>query len=98
MDNTHPGPQHSSGQARPTPPSHESGDVLAGGLHPGLADVALVNARQCADAACLSVSLWHELVRTGKAPAPAIRGTRFTRWRLGDVRAWLASFVGPQGS
>lgn len=37
----------------------------------------------------MSISQWHNLVRSGDAPAPAIRQPRFTRWRIADVRAWL---------
>jgi len=54
-----------------------------------LADVALVAAPTCAAAGDISISTWHELVRTGEAPAPVIRQPRCTRWRLADVRAWL---------
>lgn len=36
----------------------------------------------------MSVSWWHEEVRTGRAPAPAVRQPRCTRWRLTDVRAY----------
>ena len=54
-----------------------------------LSDVALIDGPACAAAACISLSLWHELVRTGKAPQPVIRRPRCTRWRIADVRAWL---------
>lgn len=56
---------------------------------PELADVALIDAPRIAAAACMSLSTWHELVRVGMAPQPAIRAPRCTRWRLADVRAWL---------
>lgn len=64
-----------------------------------LADVALVDARQCASAAGISLSLWFELVRAGKAPQPAFRRNRCTRYRVADVRAWLVEFArtGPAG-
>ncbi len=52
------------------------------------ADVALIDAPTCAAAGDMSVSWWHEEVRTGRAPAPAIRKPRCTRWRLADVRAY----------
>lgn len=55
-----------------------------------LADVALIDAPRIAAAACISLSTWLELVRTGDAPQPAIRAPRHTRWRLAEVRAWLA--------
>src|SRR5438046_3100451 len=54
-----------------------------------LLDVALIDAPGIAVAGCMSVSQWHTLVRLGKAPAPAIRSPRFTRWRVADVRAFL---------
>lgn len=56
-----------------------------------LADVALIDAPGIAAAACMSMSTWHELVRVGDAPQPAIRAPRHTRWRMADVRAWLAA-------
>jgi len=58
---------------------------------PALAGVALIDAPTCAAAGGMSVSWWHEEVRTGRAPAPAVRQPRCTRWRLADVSAfWLA--------
>ena len=54
-----------------------------------VADVALVSADTCAAIGEASVSFWHEEVRTGSAPKPAIQQPRFTRWRLADVlRYW----------
>lgn len=38
---------------------------------------------------CMSASWVHEAVREGKFPSPVIRESRCTRWRIGDVRAWL---------
>src|ERR1700746_2756807 len=55
----------------------------------GLADVAHVDARACAAAACISVSHWLDLVREGNAPQPMRFGPRCTRWRLSDIREWL---------
>ena len=54
-----------------------------------LEDVALITAETCAAAAAMSLSQWYQLVRDGEAPAPAVRGVRFTRWQLSAVRAWL---------
>ena len=51
-----------------------------------LADVALIDAPTCAAIGDMSISWWHDEVRTGRAPAPAIRKPRCTRWRLIDVR------------
>lgn len=70
---------HTAGQAHP-----HSKPVPA-----ALADVALIDAPRIAIAACISLSLWHDLVRRGEAPAPVLRAPRCTRWRLADVRDWL---------
>ena len=51
-----------------------------------LTEVALIDATTCAAAGAMSVSWWHEEVRTGRAPQPAVRAPRCTRWRLADVR------------
>ena len=60
-------------------------------LPAALMDVALVAAGTCAAVGDASENWWLERVRTGEAPPPAIRQTRFTRWRLSDVHAfWLA--------
>ena len=50
-----------------------------------LADVALTDAATCAAAGSVSVSWWHEAVRTGLAPQPVFRRVRCTRWRVKDV-------------
>lgn len=55
-----------------------------------LADVALIAADTCAATGDVSVSWWHEEVRTDRAPKPAIQQPRFTRWRLADVRRFWA--------
>lgn len=54
-----------------------------------LADVAMIDGPTCAAAASISLSNYLDLVRTKKAPQPAIRQPRCTRWRVVDVRAWL---------
>jgi hypothetical protein len=54
-----------------------------------LADVSFIAGPSAAAAAALSISQWHELVRSGEAPQPAFRSHRCTRWRLTDVRDWL---------
>jgi hypothetical protein len=56
---------------------------------PSLTDVALIDGQTCAATACMSISWWLAEVAAGRAPAPAIRKPRCTRWRLADVRAWL---------
>jgi len=51
-----------------------------------LADVALIPGSTCAAVGGMSISWWNEEVRAGRAPQPAMRGTRCTRWRVADVR------------
>ena len=58
-----------------------------------LAAVALIDAPTCAAPGDMSVSWWHEEVRAGRAPAPAIRRPRCTRWRLADVAAFWINFA-----
>lgn len=55
-----------------------------------VADVALAAADTCAAIGEMSVSWWHEEVRTGRAPKPVIQQPRCTRWRLADVRRFWA--------
>jgi len=59
-------------------------------LSADVADVALIAADTCAAIGEASVSWWHEEVRAGRAPKPAIQQPRFTRWRLADVRRFWA--------
>lgn len=40
---------------------------------------------------CMSSSWIYDAVKAGKFPHPVIRGHRCTRWRLGDVRAYMRS-------
>lgn len=58
-----------------------------------VADVALIAADTCAAIGDVSVSWWHEEVRTDRAPKPVIQQPRFTRWRLADVRRFWADRV-----
>ena len=81
------GPQ-TSGQAHPN-----TRTTIRSEAPQALADVALIDAPTAAAAACMSLSQWHELVAEGKAPAPAFRRPRCTRWRLADVRAWLVEYA-----
>lgn len=57
-----------------------------------LAGVALIDAKAAAATGGMSVSWWLEEVRSRRAPQPAVRATRCTRWRLADVaefwRTW----------
>lgn len=61
-------------------------------LPTALAEVALVDAPTAAAAGSMSVSWWHAEVAAGRAPAPAIRAPRCTRWRLVDVRGFWQTF------
>ena len=58
-----------------------------------LANVALIDGPTCAAAGGMSVSWWHDEVREGRAPAPAVRQPRCTRWRLSDVAAFWQAFA-----
>lgn len=58
-----------------------------------LADVALIDAETCAAPGMMSVSWWHEEVRSGRAPKPAVQRPRCTRWRLADVKAFWLDFA-----
>lgn len=60
-------------------------------LPAALVDVALVDAETSASVGGMSVSWWLERVRDKTAPAPVIRQTRCTRWRLADVRTFWES-------
>lgn len=70
-------------------------EPAARSLPADLTAVALIDAPTCAAAGAMSVSWWHEEVRVGRAPAPAIRNQRCTRWRLADVRAFWAKSAEP---
>lgn len=65
-------------------------DSISQPLPADLSAVALIDAPTCAAAGAMSVSWWHEEVRTGRAPAPVIRKPRCTRWLLADVRTFWA--------
>lgn len=64
--------------------------IAARPLPADVADVALIAADTCAAIGDVSVSWWHEEVRAERAPRPAIKKPRFTRWRLADVRQFWA--------
>ncbi len=52
-------------------------------------DASLIDGRASAAAACMSLSKFHDMVANGLAPAPVVKGVRFTRWKKGDIRVWL---------
>ncbi len=62
-------------------------------IPPALSSVALIDAPTCAAAGGMSVSWWHEEVRTGRAPAPVVRQPRLTRWRLSQVSEFWQAFA-----
>lgn len=62
-------------------------------LPPALSSVALIDAPTCAAVGGMSVSWWHDEVREGRAPAPAVRQPRCTRWRMSDVVAFWQAFA-----
>ena len=57
-----------------------------------LADVALIDAERAAATGAMSVSWWNAEVAAGRAPQPAVRRPRCTRWRVADVRDFWARF------
>lgn len=67
--------------------------TLLNTLPADLAEVALVDAKVCAAAGDMSESYWYLLVRDGLAPKPAVRLSRYTRWRIADVRKFLVDFA-----
>lgn len=58
-----------------------------------LVEVALVDGLTAAVTGGMSLSWWLEEVRAKRAPQPAIRAPRCTRWRLADVAAFWAEFA-----
>ena len=63
---------------------------IARPLPADLADVALIAADTCAAIGEVSVSWWHQEVRSGRAPKPVIQQPRFTRWRRAAAIAFWA--------
>lgn len=66
---------------------------IANPLLANLADVALIDARTCVTTGQMSVSWWHAEVAAGRAPQPAVRLPRCTRWRLSEVRQFWQDFA-----
>ena len=62
-------------------------------LPAALADVALIDAETCAAAGSMSVSWWHEEVRAGRAPKPAVQRPRCTRWAISVVADFWRRFA-----
>ncbi len=74
--------------ARPVPRP-----VVRPPLPRGLDDVALADINDIKALVRVGNSWIHAAVADGSFPAPVIRGKRFTRWRLADVKAYLAARV-----
>ena len=67
----------------------EAKSIQARPIHADLAAVALIDAPTSASVGGMRVSWWYNEVAEGRAPAPAIRQPRCTRWRVVDVaRFW----------
>lgn len=81
---------HTPGQARPTEAPQVQAAHPLNAVPEALQEVALIDGPTSAATGQVSLSTWHELVRTQDAPQPVIRGTRCTRWRLIDVRDYWA--------
>lgn len=90
--NKHMGPQ-AKGLANPISAAGPLHTHSAQPLPPNLSDVALIDASTCAAAGAMSISWWHAEVAAGRAPKPAIRAPRCTRWRLADVHAFWVAFA-----
>ncbi len=58
-----------------------------------LAVVSLIDAEVSASTGGMSISWWLEEVRAGRAPQPAVRRPRCTRWRLSDVADFWRRFA-----
>ena len=54
-----------------------------------------VNAREAARICGLSTAMWWKLDRSGRCPRP-IRVGRLKRWRVEELRAWLAMGCPPR--
>jgi hypothetical protein len=63
----------------------------------GTEDLALIDAAGCASIGSVGISWWQEEVRNNRAPQPAIRAPRFTRWRMKDVREYWANRIAAGG-
>lgn len=55
-----------------------------------LPDESLVDKRIRSAVAGIGDSQTYELVKQGRFPAPVKLGPRCVRWRMGDLRRWLA--------
>jgi predicted DNA-binding transcriptional regulator AlpA len=72
---------------------HEVTFVHARPTPADMADVALADINDLRALTRMSASWIHDAVRKGEFPAPAIRESRCTRWRLADIRSYLAERI-----
>lgn len=59
----------------------------------GLEVVGMIDAKTAAAGGGASLSWWYAAVSAGRAPQPVVKGNRFTRWALADVRAFWAELA-----
>lgn len=77
------------GEKGPTVTAKNYPNLAAPPLPADVADVALIAADTCAAIGAMSISWWHDQVRSGRAPKPVIQQPRCTRWKWVDVcRYW----------
>lgn len=54
------------------------------------AELLMVNRRQAAAIAAVSVATWDRMTASGKTPEPIHLSKGCVRWRLDDLRKWVA--------
>ncbi len=54
-----------------------------------MSDTLLVDRKQAAAIAAISVATWDRMVSAGKTTAPIYLSRGCVRWRLDDLRAWI---------
>ena len=62
-------------------------------LSADMASVALADINDLKALTRMSASSIHQSIRNGEFPAPAIRGSRCTRWRMADVHSYLTERI-----
>ena len=55
-----------------------------------MSDTLLVDRKQAAAIAAISVATWDRMVVAGKTPAPIYLSRGCVRWRVDDLRTWVA--------
>lgn len=64
---------------------------------PGLADVQLLNVKQCCAPGQVGATWWRSRVAAGEAPQPVVQTPRCTRWRASEVREFWERFAATGG-